>query len=69
MIIQNLFDTILLYGLRENNVLKSVVLPKTRNSGQKILILYIFQNPGHGISLNIGLLSIHRYLVKLFFTP
>ena len=37
--------------------------------GKKLLNLFIFLNLGNGIIQNIGLLSIHRYLLSLFFTP
>jgi hypothetical protein len=70
VIIQNLFDTNLWYGLREINVLKSVnkylFCQKLEKVGKKLLILFIYQNLGKGITLNIGLLSIHRYLIRLF---
>jgi len=73
LIIQNLFDTNMLYGLREINVLKSVnkcvFCQKLEKVGKKLLILNIFQYLGRGITLNIGLLSIYRYLIRLFFTP
>ena len=73
MIIQNLFDTKMWNGLREINVLKSVNKyffgQKVEKVGKKLLILFIFQNLGNGITLNIGLLSIHRCLIRLFSTP
>jgi hypothetical protein len=70
---QNLFGTNLWYGLREINVLKSVnkclFLQKLENVGKKLLILLILKNLGNDITLNIGLLSIHIYLISIFLTP
>ncbi len=67
MIIQNLFATKLWYGLREINVLKSVnkclFCQKREKVGKKLLILFIFQILGNGITLNIGLLSISNQAI------
>jgi hypothetical protein len=71
--IQNLLDTNMWFGLREINVLESVNKyffgQKVEKVGEKLFILFIFQNLGNGITLNIGLLNIHRYLIRLFFAP
>ncbi len=45
------------------------VLPKTGKSEQKTINFFIFQNLGNDITLNIGLLNNHRYLIRLFIKP
>ncbi len=46
------------------------VLPKTRKSGLKTInFVHISFHLGNSIILNKGLLSIHRYLIRLFLTP
>ena len=68
MIIQNLFDTNLWYGLREINVLKSVnkclFCQKLEKVGKKLLLLFIFQNLGNGMCQMIFLTTLDIYGVK-----